>query len=82
MFESIPLSIINLLILTKRLKLAALLELSETGTIWALVSALANIVKTIILLYIQSSYLKENIIDYSLICMKARFGYIPFMKAL
>lgn len=55
---------------------------NPTSVYMGLASTCLNIVKQLIMLKIISGYLQEDMLTFSLVCMKARFGFIPFLKSI
>lgn len=81
MFETVPVTVMNFLLYINVFNMDEIQGFSNLIEV-AIVSAIFKILKELIILYDQSTHLQEKFINYALVGMKAKFGWIPFQSIL
>lgn len=77
MFETVPITVMNILLYLNVFNLDRMEGFANLIEI-AILSSFFKILKELVILYDQSRHLKEKFINYALIGIKAKFGWIPF----
>lgn len=70
----------NLLIILEVFNVPELISNGKSFLIIATVGSILKAFKSIIVIYLDSRYLKENFVEYGLSMMKARYNWIPYME--
>lgn len=80
MFEDLPLGLMNLLMILDIFKVPELVSSGKTFLIIATIGSILKTIKSLIAIYLDAYYLKENFVEYGLSMMKARYNWIPYME--
>jgi len=78
MFQSFPDLIMKLLIITSVIDLKGFINANIINVILSLVISCLNMVSETYIIYSAACAFEEDMLPYSLQCMKARQGWVPF----
>ncbi|KRX09109.1 hypothetical protein PPERSA_08825 [Pseudocohnilembus persalinus] len=77
MFETFPIGILNILLLTNVLYLEDMQD-AQIILLFSTISTILKVVKELIQIYFTAKYLKEGTIEYGIIMIKARYNWLPY----
>ena len=81
-FETIPQVTLQALLFFGVIKVGTLTEITDYDLILSISSAFINAVIQLSRLKLESGAVKETFVQYSLNCITARFGWIPFKHTI
>ena len=85
MFESLPIGFFMVLIFAKVINMDLLYnenDSSASNLFIPFISTILKIIKEFVLIFHESSYLKENVIHYALIQIKGKYNWIPYCELI
>lgn len=81
-FSSLPTAILNILIINEYLDCSKVVEDSPDAIYFSLLLSFVNICSTLLQIYNESKGFEEAYLTYSMNCMNAKTGWIPFIHKI
>eukprot|EP01083_Nonionella_stella_P014862 41621_1 len=82
MFETVPQLTIQVLLFCNVIPGKHLIDMNQTILLTSIASASLNCVRQMIKLVLESKAVRQNVIEYSLHCVMARVGWVPFRTTI